>query len=203
MKKINIYTIATITFLLITLAAGGYLLYKKNIPEGTRQYASAVHGVSFEYPAEYELAERVVENGGGTRITITEKGFRLPKDGEGPTAITVDIFTDPGVSVREGAALAEAWIASSTYSNFSISDMEAPGPTRVAGREAWLYTWDGLYRGISVVTDHRGKIFMFSVTYDGEGDLEKRQAFTEMMETVRFMDTSTSTPTSTPPTAAE
>lgn len=194
MKKINIYTIATITFVAIIIGAGIYVLYKNNPRERTRQYLNADYGVSFDYPAQYKLTERPLESGTGTHIVITEKGFEMPENGEGPTAITVDIFADTGVNVPPGKTLVQTWIASSTYSNWSVSDMEAPGPTRIGNFPAWLYTWNGLYRGISVVTDHAGSIFMFSVTYDGEADLEKRQAFTEMMESVRFNETATSTP---------
>lgn len=191
----NIYTIAMITFLAIIVTAGGYLFYKKNNPGGVRHYASAEYGVSFDYPAEYELAEMPLDSATGTRIMITEKKFTLPENGEGPTAITIDVFDNPTVRAVQGTTKAEAWIASSAHSNWSVSDMEAPGPTRVADKLAWLYTWDGLYRGISVVTDYNDDIFLFSVTYDGEGDIEKREAFTRLMESVRFGEAGNATST--------
>lgn len=191
----NIYTVATITFLAIIVAVGGYLFYRKNNPEGVRHYVSTAYAVSFDYPAQYKLTETPIENATGTRIIITEKSFTMPKDGEGPTAITIDMFDNPGIKAAKGKSTVETWIASSTYSNFSVSDMEAPGPTRVDDKLAWLYTWNGLYRGISVVTDYDDDIYMFSVTYDGEGDIEKREAFTKLMESVRFGEENNATST--------
>lgn len=196
-------TVIAITAIILVVAAGLYLYSKQ---EGARNvalntYVNDTYGVSFDYPETYDLTETSVaerdENTeeSGTMVTLTEKGIRLPTNGEGPTAITVEMYDNRAVKdVREDPA--EAWILNSTSSNFRLSRQERPGETRIDGKDAWLYTWDGLYQGTSVVTEHNGNIIMFTVTYDGERDLEKREDFTELMETVRF-ETATTTATST------
>jgi hypothetical protein len=89
-----------------------------------------------------------------------------------------------------------AWIRTSPYSNFALTAQQDPGTTMIADQDARLYTWDGLYQGTTVVALNRGNVIMFSVTYDGEADLKKREDFTELVASVRFNETraATSTP---------
>jgi hypothetical protein len=159
-------------------------------------YTNDIYGVSFDYPETYDLTEtskRDGEGGPGMVVTLTEKGITIPRNGEGPTAITVGMYeNDVATDIREDPV--KAWIRGATSSNFTLSRQDEPGTTRVAEKDALLYTWDGLYQGTSVVTEHNGNIIMFSVTYDGDTDLKKREDFTSLVGSVRFY-TATSTAT--------
>lgn len=196
-------TVIAVTVIVLVVATGLYLYSKRDGAENValRTYTNTTYGVSFEYPETYDLTETSVAerdgnaNESGTVVTLMEKGTRLPRNGEGPTAITIAMYDNSAVKdVKEDPV--EAWILNSTSSNFRLSTMDRPGETRVDGKDAWLYTWDGLYQGTSVVTEHNGNVIMFTVTYDGQMDLEKREDFTKLMETVRF-ETATTTATTT------
>lgn len=182
MKTTSIYTVSTIVFIGIVLLAVGFYAYTKNKSDGVQTYSNARYGISFSYPKDYVLKEHEVTEGmSGTVATITEDDAPLPENGEGPTAITVSMY--------DGSAATSSlpvWIKTSPYSNFSLARQAEPGITQVAGQDAYLYTWDGLYQGTTVVTKHAGNIIMFSVTYDGETDLEKRAAFTDLVANAIF-----------------
>jgi hypothetical protein len=183
MKKPSVYTLSILVFLGILGLAIYYFNHSKSSTD-LKTYTNSSYSLSFQYPKNYELNEAVSE--GSTTITITEGGIRLPRDGEGPTSITVQMFSGtPQTQGKQSPAV--AWIASSPFSNFNLSQMQNPGKTTIGGQEGYLYTWDGLYRGTTVVTEHKGNIISFTVTYDGETDLEKREAFTELIESVEFL----------------
>lgn len=195
MKKTNIYTVSILVFVGVMLVALGFYLSQKNDGTGTETYANQSYGISFTYPEDYELAETSAPDGiTGTVITITEDKVALPRNGEGPTAITVSMYDGAATTSMQSLP---AWIRTSPYSNFNLSSQTEPGITQVGGQDGYLYTWDGLYQGTTVVTEHAGNIIVFSVTYDGETDLEKRDAFTDLVASVRFSDPET-TGTSTP-----
>lgn len=192
-------TVITVTLILVAASTALYFLSKRNsTPVALATYANDVYGVSFDYPKTYDLTETSKDaegNGPGVVVTLTDKGWKTPKDGEGPTAITVGMYDNSAVkNIKQNPV--EAWILNSTSSNFKLSKQNRPGETRIGDKEAYLYTWDGLYQGTSVVTEHKNNIIMFTVTYDGETDLKKREDFSKMMESVRFYD-ATSTGTTT------
>lgn len=140
---------------------------KKAENEQHKVYSNPKYGISFEYPDNYFLKEG--EAGNGERyhynITLVEDtpGNREMLSGkvagEGPTAITVDIFQNnlDNLSV-------EQWIRTTSFSNFKLSD-EKLGTTTVGGSAALSYSWDGLYRGDSLIFAHKENIVMLSATY--------------------------------------
>lgn len=195
-------TVIAVTAVVLVVVTGMYLYSKRDGGNvALKTYTNTVYGVSFDYPETYDLTEMNVAEGdgsageAGTVVTLIEKGTRTPRNGEGPTAITVEMY-DNSVTGNVKENPVEDWILNATTSNWRLSRQDRPGETRIGEKDALLYTWDGLYQGTSVVTEHNGNIIMFTVTYDGEMDLEKREDFTNLMETVRFADTdgATSTP---------
>lgn len=190
-------TVIAVTVFAVAVAAGLYFSSKKGgLPVAMEAYENSVYGVAFDYPKTYDLTETSKsdkEGGPGLVVTLVEKGIKIPTNGEGPTAITVAMY-DNSVTKNTKQDPALSWIINSTSSNFNLSRQSKPGETNIGDKKAYLYTWDGLYQGTSVVTEHNGNIIMFSVTYDGETDLKKREDFTKMMQTVRFH---TATPTGT------
>lgn len=178
---------------LVVVAAAGALYFSSKVKRGPvamKTYANDIYGLTFDYPATYDLTEtskREDEDGPGMVVTLTDKGVRIPKDGEGPTAITVGMYEhNTPRSPRTNPV--ETWIMTATSSNFKLSSLSKPEQTRIGEKDAWLYTWDGLYQGTSLVTENKGNIIMFTVTYDGETDMEKRQDFTKLIDSVRFYD---------------
>ena len=127
-------------------------------------YANSIYGISFSYPDTYALQEREVGNGERYHyvITLIDKGAlaNIPQDGEGPPAISIDIYQNDIEKQK-----IEKWIRGNGFSNFKLSPDGAISTTTVAALEAYAYTWDGLYRGESVVFAHRENIIMVSVTY--------------------------------------
>ncbi len=196
MKRTNIQNIAIITFIAILIGTAGYLFYVRNAPAKMKTYTNVTYGVSFEYPKDYQLTETTLTEGQkGTMVTILEKGADVPEAGEGPTSISIGFYEGTATPAAKENTL-DAWIKNSPYSNWTIAKQTTPGVTAVADQSARLYTWDGLYLGTTVVTLHKGNVLMFSVTYDGETDLEKREAFTKLIASLKLTEPN-STGTST------
>ena len=152
---------------LIILGVGVYVFmsapWQRPVPPPST-YSSSVYGISFSYPDAYALEEREAGNGERYRyvITLIDKGAlaNVPQDGEGPPAISIDIFQN-----NLDKQKVEEWIRGNSYSNFKLPPDGALASTTVAGRDAYAYRWDGLYRGESVVFAHKDNIIMASVTY--------------------------------------
>lgn len=200
MKRTNIHTIAIVVFVAILLGVGGYLAYKKQNVAETKTYTNSTYGVAFDYSDDYELTETPLTDtasGTGIMVTLIEKGTKIPENGEGPRAITVGMYEN--ATATGSRSEAEQWIDTSPYSNFKLSTMPKPGTSRIAEQEALLYTWEGLYPGTTVVTEHNGNIIAFSVTYDGNTDMKILQDFTSLVESVQLLDpvSATTTPTGT------
>lgn len=189
MKPRHTQTAAIIAFSVILLGVISYFYITKHTA-ALKTYTNENYGVTFQYPDTYTLSEKKETAGQtGTIVTLLEKGYSAPKDGEGPTAITIAMYDEAGSASKKDTLL--NWIKTSPYSNFTLSRQTEPGTTTVASQDARLYTWDGLYQGTTVATLHNGNIIAFSVTYDGEADLEKRQDFTDLMASVEFLNGST------------
>lgn len=126
-------------------------------------FDNATYGISFKYPSTYALQEREVGDGHRYHYMITlidkEALANIPQNGEGPPAITVDIFQNnlDQLSIEE-------WIRGTNFSNFKLSPDGAISSTTVASAPSLSYTWDGLYRGRSIVFVHDNNIVMISVT---------------------------------------
>lgn len=192
-------TVISITVVVLLITAGIYFSSKMSPQnDALRTYTNSTYGVTFDYPERYDLTERSVGGNGETSgivVILTNKGAIIPQNGEGPTAITVEMY-DNDVIGNEGGNSIENWILSSTSSNFHLSGQDRPGETRIGEKNAWLYTWDGLYQGTSVAMEHNGNIIVFSVTYDGDADMEKRRDFTALMDSVQFDGATSATTTS-------
>lgn len=181
MKRTNIYTVAIIIFIAILLAVGGYMLYKRNYT-GAQSYVNTEYGVSFNYPNEYRLEEDTLPDDGGTVVTLTKKYHVTPKNGEKPTNMEIAMYPNQKEAVGKTPVL--TWITTSPYSNFKLSAMKSPGTTQLAGQDALLYTWDGLYPATTVVTKNDDAIVMMTVMYDGQTDSGILKDFTDLVESV-------------------
>lgn len=187
-RRLDVQSLAIGTFIVLLVVALGFFTYSTYKHNSLTNYTNNVYGISFEYPNHYALTETDMTNGSesmGTAITLIEKGVHAVQNGEGPTAITIAIFTNAILNVA-GQDPVEFWIRKSPYSNFSLSRTPTFETTTVDGRSAHTYTWDGLYQGTSVITENKGDIIMASVTYDGSRDTSKQHDFKRLMETFTF-----------------
>lgn len=127
-----------------------------------KTYESEEYGISFEYPDTYTLRESNASKGGQEQYQIvladTEALAQAPQNGEGPTSMTIEVFE------KGGATSTEAWVRTTPQSNFQLSPNGALVPIQIGEVNGVSYSWDGLYRGSSIVFEHDGRIFMTSVT---------------------------------------
>ncbi len=130
-------------------------------------YRSVTYGISFEYPNSYELQEREVGNAERAHYSIVlidkEALANIPQNGEGPPTINVDIFQN-----NLDKTPIETWIRGTNYSNFKLSPDGVLASTTIAGKPAFSYVVDGLYRSDAIVFAHPGRagknnIIMLSV----------------------------------------
>jgi hypothetical protein len=193
MKRTNYFNIAIVVFIVIALLAVGYYAYTKDNASGMKTYANAAYGVSFTYPNTYTIEEASTTGAQeGEIVTLTPKGTVVPANGENPSAMTVGMYKGLGARASSSDPTLQ-WVKTSPYSNFDLSKVD-PGATTIGNKPGLLYTWDGLYSGTTVVTTHNGNIIAFSVTYDGNSDLQLRQDFTSLVESVQFTEAGTTTP---------
>lgn len=161
--KVQVLSIIVILALLVA----GALFYSQqylsqevpSIPGATGQnlYASGVYGMTFTYPDYYTLTE----HDDGARHTITlihARESQLPEAGEGPPAITVDVYDN-----SSDALTIEDWLATG-QSNFNLGD-KVLGATNVGGVQAVTYRWSGLYEGETTAFVRGDMIVAVSVTY--------------------------------------
>lgn len=155
-----------------------------HISSSGRSYHSEEYGVAFEYPATYQLEERSGEgNAQRQQFTITlinEADLPIPQGGEGPPAITIELFQN-----NLDQLSTEEWIRNSSASNFKLSLDNVLTSTTVAGQPALSYTWDGLYRGDTIAIARLAYVYTFSVTYHDQTD-SIRDDFQNLMRTVIF-----------------
>lgn len=138
----------------------------KNVSQDLNSYKNDMYGVSFTYPKELYLEEKEVGNAerGHYVVSLTENTDTNKKlreggiVGEGPTAITLDIFQN---NIEK--TLPVDWMNGVSYSNFKLSN-GLYATTSIAGVTGYMYDWDGLYRGHSIVFAHKENIVMISVT---------------------------------------
>jgi hypothetical protein len=125
-------------------------------------YSNQVHGFSFEYPKNYTLKEnQVLDNPDRLSLSLidSEALAQISENGEGPTAITVDVFPN-----REDTEL-KTWLEANSASNIRLSPPGVYATTTISGREAAVYTWDGLYQGLTIAIANRAEVMLLSVTY--------------------------------------
>jgi len=183
------------SIVVLLVLVGGYVFISKGnetltptpVPQDTSKiYSSVDYGISFTYPETYVLTERALGNGERSHHNITlmdrEAAANIPQNGEGPTAITIDFIQNDieKLSVRD-------WINNDSRSNFKLSPDGELISTTIAGKEALTYTWDGLYRGQSIVFAHKDAIVMYSVTYMTPGDKIVSDSI-EIFESIQFLE---------------
>ncbi len=180
MKKLAGYIIA-----LVTLAAAAYGLTSVLwLPASVSMlgYENAQYGITFSYPDSYSIDGREVGNGerGHFAITLIAKKdkARVPTGGEGPPAITIDIYQN-----NLDKLSVENWIRNTSASNFKLSLNGKLTPIVAAGVKGFYYQWDGLYRGESTVIAHEGNILVFTATYLDAGD-QIRTDFGQILSSV-------------------
>jgi hypothetical protein len=134
--------------------------------ESMVDFTSTSAGLSFAYPSSLFVTEK--ETGTPTKqqhsivlVKNTPDNHALmdgtaPVAGEGPTAITIDIYQNTQkLAVRD-------WITHDT--NWTVATKSATDTT-VAGLPAVTYPWSGLYEGKSYIVAHGDKIYVLSVTW--------------------------------------
>lgn len=125
-------------------------------------YHNSVYGISFSYPKGYVLSEG--ERGNAERahyaiVLIAETDAAPPVNGEGPTAITIDIYQN---NLDKQSLL--GWLKGTAVSNFKLGDGTYV-TTTVQGKEAVAYRWSGLYEGETTAFLHKENVIAASVTW--------------------------------------
>jgi hypothetical protein len=195
MKKTNVIQPLALLCVMAVIIFAVYLMMKPGddvaigedqpITTTTAQsYESAAYGVQFSYPQTYTVTERDEGSGDTARHTIVlmdkVAAANIPENGEGPTAITIDIFKN-ALNDRP----LDAWIKNTASSNYNLSPDGALSSSTVAGTSSFSYTWDGLYRGESVVLAHNSDAVMLSVTYlDPTDDI--RDDFSTILQSLQL-----------------
>jgi hypothetical protein len=129
-------------------------------------------GIAFNYPDSYVLDERH-DTGASTShyaISMVESKTQalMPTNTDGPAMISVEVYGNPKhLSV-------DTWIKTVPESNFSLSSTQQLSKTAIAGKEAYAYGYDGLYRNAAIVFARRGYIYMITVGYNAPSDATYR-----------------------------
>lgn len=146
-------------------------------------YTSNEYGLSFVYPDNYQLTEIDAEGSAlrqhHTIILQRTEDLPAPVDGEGPPAITIDVYQND-----LDKQTTEAWIRNDSRSNFKLGEMRLASTT-VDGKPALSYRWSGLYEGTTVAIAEGDWIYAFNVTYLDMG-ADIIQDFVALRESVRF-----------------
>lgn len=145
-------------------------------------FTSDKYGISFSYPATYELSE--INTGSGQReqhSIVLQRSVDLPapEGGEGPPSITIDIYQNDLDSQTT-----EDWIRNTSQSNFKLGDMTLR-PTTIDGKAALSYRWSGLYEGTTIAIAQPDWVYAFNVMYLEMGD-DIVQDFVAVRESVRL-----------------
>ncbi len=172
-------TLLILVVLIVVAGAALYALKTGRISIGDKTYSNSTYGIAFTYPSEYELEERAVDSGHTSVTLIHKDNLPVPQNGEGPTAITLDVYR------YLGSMGAENWVRTSSNSNFQLSSDGALGVSELDGAEVVTYTWDGLYRGDSVVFVQGEDIVMLSATYLTPEDAI-RSDFSNLLATLKL-----------------
>lgn len=125
-------------------------------------YTNDAYGITFDYPDGYVLQE--TERGNAERghywvTLIRTEDATPPENGEGPTAISIDIYQNN----LDKQTLFD-WLTGTNDSNYKLSD-GASASTTVAGEDAVSYRWSGLYEGETTAFLRNDNIVAISVTY--------------------------------------
>ncbi|HEX2792614.1 MAG TPA: hypothetical protein VHO23_02770 [Candidatus Paceibacterota bacterium] len=154
-----------LSILLAALLIGaGYLFLRETQPllPALARYENPAYGIAFSYPETYVLSE--AERGNGARghyaITLTAKADGpAPENGEGPTAITVDIYQNN----LDRYSLIE-WVSGTDIANYKLSDGSFKERT-IGGERALTDEWSGLYEGKTTTFLHEASAVAVTATY--------------------------------------
>jgi hypothetical protein len=139
-------------------------------------YANDRFGISFTYPEGYILSEKSVATDHYAIALIREEdAVPVVAGGEGPTAVTIEVYNAEEGSLVDFLARPE--------SNFQISDGTYASMT-VAGLDALSYGWSGLYEGETTAFIRNNYVFAVSVTYRSPSD-PIRAAYEEVLSSLR------------------
>lgn len=135
-----------------------------------KSYANDLYGIFFSYPQGYVLSERT--EGPFVRrhhtISLIEDKDTVPRlNGEGPTAITIDIYDNTSQQNARPMTLL-GWISTDESNAYLGNGIVAS--TTVDGTPALTYRWDGLYQAQTTAFLHKGHIIAVSVTYQSPAD---------------------------------
>lgn len=185
-KKHNLYTFGVI----LALVAGLIYMQKssdqKEVSDLVQATKVQVADVELAYPSTYGIYEK--NNSPYTKTlntvvwyenTESNKSFFLGTPGaasEPPVTMSLDIYSNPNnLSPKEllGADL-------------SYMFLKGPGvPVTLGGARASVFDWDGLYKGKSIMLNHKNLLYVFSVTSLGSTDQILRD-FDLLLSSVSF-----------------
>lgn len=157
----------------------GFVYYSGELAslEG-RQFVSAELGLSFRFPGAYTLTQ-LSAPGAETLMLIRREDVVAPEAGEGPTAITIALYDNPG-GIR-----ADTWAREDARSNFALSRDGTLSPQRLAGKDGVSFGWSGLYEGKTVAVSAPPRLYAFSVTWMTAEDAILRD-FDALLASVRL-----------------
>lgn len=184
MKTLVVFAI----IIILALAGIGYFVSEYGGFGGMKIYTSDTYGISFSYPKKYFLTEKL-QPGSAERyhyvISLfedTEFNRKLVAGEvlgtEGPVSISFDIYQN---NLDKLTLL--GWLNTGN-SNFKLGDGKHE-LTKVNGKEAVKYSWDGLYQGDTVAWLSGDNLIAGSVTYNSSDDVI-RQDFEKILETVKL-----------------
>jgi hypothetical protein len=146
---------------------------KDEVPSGSEEafdghssyYSSEGAAIQFTFPTQYELSEytELGANDEAHRIITLLADAAVPENGEGPTAITIQIFSN-----SERASLVD-WVMENALSNYALGNGEM-STRKIGDIDGMQYMWNGLYQGKSIAILFDEKVYVFSVTFDGFDD---------------------------------
>lgn len=182
MKNKTPLVLAAVAVIGIVLA--GYILLKENlvVEQSTDMLAySSEEGVSFMYPDTYRLssAHHTVGDFSWDSVELIDKNYVAPERGEGPTSISMSVFSN-----AEGLPL-EEFIKNEPRSNYQLSKDGTFTKGTIGGEPSLAYQYSGLYEFDAVAVAHNGKIFIFSDSWMQTID-PIRHDFNRVLETVKF-----------------
>ncbi len=178
---ITVIVLAIIVFVTYSIVTKDDLQVDELV-EHMNTYNSGKYGLEFKYPDGYVLTERETGNAERARYTVTlvrEEDSIPPRNGEGPTAITFDIYQN---NLDKQTPL--DWLKNTDNSNFKLSDGKY-STTTVGGVEGLSYSWSGLYEANAIVFPHKENIVAATVTFITPED-ENIDVFADIVESIEL-----------------
>lgn len=142
------------------------------------QYSSEHVGISFTYPAKYELESR--HEGEGHVLVLLPKGYTPPQGGEGPPSIAIqEIVNTNNLDI-------DTWLTTDSRANWHLSLPGGAQDTTIDGQQALSYSYSGLYENDAYIVAANGKVYMFTTGWTSQDD-PLRQELKDLISTVNFI----------------